>query len=279
MNAASSNVKPADPIHAIQGFLVLDAFVRLFVWSGSMAIAFVLVARLDVWPVSADTMPTWRQLGDIAWALVLFVLVQNVAYVAFLVALRLPIPTPKEGRYTVAPGKPLDRQLVWSCLIATLTKARHEAPFPAFLVFHVSSLPPMRWFMSAIFGPKNKSCNVTDTVFADPYAIEVGRNVIFGYGAVIGAHVQGRDEIIIKKTVIEDDALVGGHVLTYGGCTVKRGGIVLGGAILRPNTVVGENEVWGGVPARKIKTLPPPGEAVEERSDVTAENREEDAPV
>lgn len=263
MTPASPNLKPPDPLHAIQGFLVLDACVRLFIWSGSMAVAFAVVARLDLWPAALGAVPAWRQLGDIAWALIAFVLVMNVAYVAILVVLRLPIPSPKDGRYTLAPGKPLDRQLIWSCLIATLTKARYEAPFPGFLVFHVASVPPMRWFMAAIVGPKNQSCNVTDTLFADPYGIEIGRNVIFGFGAVIGAHVQGRDEIIIKKTVIEDDVLVGGNVLVYGGCTFKRGAIILGGAILRPNTVVGEYEVWGGVPAKKIKTLPPPGMAGE----------------
>ncbi len=259
MNASSSNVKPPDPLHAIQGFLVLDAFVRLLIWSGSMAVTFVLVSRLDVWPVSLGELPAWRQLDDIAWALFVFVAIINVVYVAFLVVLRLPIPTPKEGRYRLTPGKPPDRQLVWSCFIATLTKARYEAPFPAFLVFHVSNLPPMRWLMSAIFGPKNKSCSVTDALFVDPYGVEVGRNVVVGYGAIIAAHVQGRDEIIIRKTVIEDDALIGSNAIIYGGCTIKRGAIILGGAILRPNTVVGKYEVWGGLPAKKIKTLAPPG--------------------
>lgn len=248
---------PRDPRRALQGFVFLEGLVRLFIWAGSMAMTLMLVARLDLWPAGWTLAAQWRQIGPTALGLGLGVVLFNLFYVAFLIVLRLPIPTPREGSYKTTPGKPLDRQLVWSCLIATLTIARYEAPFPAFLVFQASVLPPLRRLMDRVFGPRSKSCYISDVRFVDPYAIEVGRNVILGYGAIIAAHIQNRDEVVIKKTVIEDDAIVGGNAIVYGGCTIKRGGVVLGGAILLPNTIVEEYEVWGGVPAKKIKTLPP----------------------
>ncbi len=269
---------PRDPRRALQGFVLLEGLVRLFIWAGSMALTVALAARLDVWPDSWAAAAQWRQMGPTAFGLGLALLLFNFFYVALLIVLRLPIPTPREGSYSTSPGEPLDRQLVWSCLIATLTKARYEAPFPAFLVFQFSVLPPLRWFMGRIFGPRSKSCYISDVLFMDPYAIEVGTNVLLGLGATIAAHIQNRDEVVIRRTVIEDDAIVGGSAIVYGGCTIKRGGVILGGAILLPNTTVGEYEVWGGVPAKKLKTLPPLEEIDEKRSDANAEKLLADLP-
>lgn len=259
---ASKVQKVVNPIHGLRAFLVLDALVRLVIWSGSCILSIQTLTWMKIWPQSAIVGVSLRE----AWAwfgpLMQFAIFFNLWYVAFLVVLRLPIPTPKEGRYTMRPGEPIDRQLVWAMLIATLTKARYEAPFPGFLVFHAANVPPLSWLMSPIFGPKSRSCYVTDPKFMDPYGIEVGRNVVFGLGSIVSAHAQGRDDITIRKTVIEDNVILGGNVIVYDGCTIKQGAVILGGAILKSGTVVGENEIWGGIPAKKIKTLPPFGETL-----------------
>lgn len=268
------SAKPFDPRLGLRGFLLLDAAIRLLLLAASFAVATALITLLRLWPahgiVGADLRLAWE------WSttFILWILFFNLAYVALLILLRLPIPTPKEGRYRLVPGRLPDRQLIWSCLLAVLTKARYEAPFPAFLVFHAANLPPLCWLMGPIFGPKSKSCYITDPLLADPHLIEVGRNVVIGYRALVSAHTQGRDEIIIKKTIIEDDVIIGGDALIYSGCHLRRGAVILGGAILQPDTVVGENEVWGGVPARHIKTLPPIGVTVHEAAMST---RAEDA--
>jgi acetyltransferase-like isoleucine patch superfamily enzyme len=138
-----------------------------------------------------------------------------------------------------------------------LTKARIEAPFPAFLVYHICNLPPMRWLVGPTLGPHSGSCNVTQPILADPHLTTFGKNVVIGYGASIAAHTQDRDGVTIARTTVEDEALIGAHALIYGGCTIKRGAMILGGAVLRPFTVVGEHEVWGGVPAKKLQVSAP----------------------
>ncbi len=252
--------KTTDPIHGLRGFLVLDAFVRLVIWGGSFALSIATLTWINAWPDSplrgATLSDAFKWIGPAMQFMIFF----NLWYVLFLVVLRLPIPTPKEGRYTLKPGEPPNRQLIWALFIATLTKARYEAPFPGFLVFHAANVPPLCWLMGPIFGPRSKSCYVTDPKFMDPFAIEVGRNVVFGLGAIISAHAQGRDDITIKKTIIEDNVILGGNVIVYDGCIIRQGAVVLGGAILKSGTVIGENEVWGGIPAKRIKTLPPFGE-------------------
>lgn len=248
-------IKPLDPRRAIQGFLLLDGTIRLCIWGGAATVTMYLMSLLGAWPSIDPRGSTLWQAWVWGWAMLLAMVLFNVAYVLLLIVLRAPIPTPREGKYRLVPGRRPDRQLVWSSLIATLTKAYYEAPFPAFLAYHYASVPPICWLFNRIFGPRNQSTNFTAPLFADPRLIEVGRNVVFGYRASVTAHQQGRDEIEIARVVIEDDVMVGGNVLIYAGCTIKRGAVILGGAIVRPHTVIGENEVWGGVPAVKIKTI------------------------
>jgi hypothetical protein len=248
-----------DPRSGLRAFLGLDAFVRLFVWAASFALTTAAFTYLGLWPaksfVGAELGFAWTWGIKLAQWMAMF----NTAYVLLLLVLRLLVPTPREGRYKMVAGQRMDFQIIRAGLLATLTKARYEAPFPAFLVYHMANLPPLCWLFSYLYGPRTRSCCVTDALFLDPWLTQIGRNVTIGYGAIICAHTQGRDEIVIKRTVIDDDVLIGGNAAIYGGCHIHRGAVILGGAIVRPDTVVGENEVWGGVPARKLKDLPPYG--------------------
>lgn len=267
MNAAQSVVdiasvsKPADPSLALQGFLLLDLFARLFIWSTALALTTAALTALDAWPergiVGADLSLArlWAQ------RLAQWILLFNLIYVAELLVLRLLVPTPKEGRYSTAAGVRPDRQLIWSCLVAVLTKARHQAPFPGFLVFHIANLPPMKWLMGPIFGPRSRSCYVADPQILDPHLTTIGRNVVIGFGTSISGHYQERDAVTIKRTRIEDDVAIGGHAVIFGGVEIKSGAMIGAGAIVLPNTVVGPNEFWAGVPAKKVRDLPPPGAA------------------
>jgi hypothetical protein len=255
VNHPGTTAKRPDSATGIQVFLLIDLGVRLLVWSGAIALATAAFTAMGGWPngslVDARLWLAWQWGLRLGWWILLF----NLFYVAELVLLRLPIPTPREGRYSLV-GRP-DRQLLWSLLLGVLTKARYEAPFPGFLVYHIASLPPMRWLMNPIFGPRSKSVNVTDPQILDPSLVTVGRNVVIGFGTSIGAHYQDRESVFIKRIVIEDDVVVGGVAAIYGGCHIKSGAMIGGGAVLLPNTIVGANEFWGGVPAKKIADLPP----------------------
>lgn len=246
---------------SLQAMLVLDGFVRLLIWSSAMTAALLTITWLDAWPtygiMGAGLRETWEWCQRFTHIILLF----NLYYVAALVVLRLPIPTPREGEYSMASGQPLDRQLLYSAFIAVLTKARYHAPFPGFLVFHIANLPPLRFFMMRIFGPHSKSCHVLDPVLGDPHLTQIGRNVVFGYNAAVSCHTQQRDSVSIKRVAIGDNVLIGANAVIFSGCTIGNGAVILSGAVVAPNTVIGDNEVWGGLPAKKIKTMLPEGAA------------------
>ncbi len=252
-----------DPRRAMQLFLVLDGAVRLLVWTSALSLSAVatayLVGRPPGVPYEADFGWAWRWGRHLATWVILF----NFFYVLVLIVLRLPIPKPREGRYAldrpVRLATPEGRQLLWSCLIAVLTKARYEAPFPAFLVYQFSVTPPLSWLMGPIFGPRSRSYNATNPCILDPHLVSIGRNTVIGYNTTIAGHIQERDAVYIRRTVIEDDVMVGGHAVIPGGVHIGRGAMIGTGAIVLPDTVIGPNEFWAGVPARKIKDLPAVG--------------------
>jgi hypothetical protein len=272
-----TNLKPHDHRPGLQAFLFLDGLIRLFIWFSSIALTTALFTACDAWPaetmIGADLSAAWHWGQKLTHLVLLF----NLFYVAHLIVLRLLIPTPREGRYETGPDQKLDRQLIYSALIATLTKARYAAPFPGFLVFHIANLPPMRWLMNPIFGPKSCSCYVTDPCIVDPHLVTIGRNVVIGLGATIGAHYQERDALVIKRTTIEDDVVIGA-LSAMSGVHVKRGAVIAAGAIVLPGSVVGENEYWSGNPARRRRRLPQPGQREKESQAPTEPSAQPPAP-
>lgn len=254
--------RTVDPCSSLQAFLFLDMTTRIFIWSSSIAITCAIFSSVGWFPsrglLSTDSDGVWLWGGCLAAWVVFF----NIVYVAELVILRLPIPTPRPGLYPTLsspnPATVKGRQMIYAAFIAVLTKARYEAPFPAFLVFHVANLPPMRWLMGPIFGPKSRSCYVTDPVILDPSFVEIGRNVVIGSGANIAGHCQLPDLILIRKTKIEDDVTIGANSTIFGGVTIQRGAMLGAGSVVPPFTTIGPGEYWSGVPAVKIRDLPPP---------------------
>ena len=105
-----------------------------------------------------------------------------------------------------------------------------------------------------------------DPCIIDPHKVSVGRSVTIGFGTTIAAHYQQRDAVYFKRTIIEDDVLIGGHV-AMAGVHVKRGAVIGAGSIVLPESEIGENEYWSGNPARRRSVLPPPGERTTAPSD------------
>jgi len=249
----------ADTRPAIQGLLLLDATIRLVIWSGAIVLTTLVFSVCGLWPGRLSSHADIRI--ALLWGLCAYgwVVLYNVIYAAELAVLRLFLPTPAEGEYRMVPGGPVNRQLIWASLIGVLVKARYEAPFPAFLVHHVTSLPPMRWLVNRAFRLKSQSCNITDPLIMDPHLVTIGRNVVIGLGAVITGHVQDRERIVFKRTIVEDNVIIGGQSGVLCGAHIKSGAVIGAHAVVLPDTVVGPDEFWAGVPARKIRDLPPPG--------------------
>ncbi|WP_140416483.1 serine O-acetyltransferase [Arthrobacter globiformis] len=87
----------------------------------------------------------------------------------------------------------------------------------------------------------------------------IGNNVTLFHGVTIGRGDPWVDgtESLARGVVIEDDVVLcaGAKIICINGViTVGRGTIVGANAVLTRST--GRNEVWAGVPARRIRELP-----------------------
>lgn len=123
------------------------------------------------------------------------------------------------------------------------------------------------WYGAALRGDDNsitignrsniQDCAVIHCSRGEKGQTIIGDNVVVGHGAIVHA------------------AVIGSHVLVGMGCTILDGAVIGEGAmigahaLILSNTVVGDHELWAGVPAKFIKKISP--EAVAKTIDRGAE--------
>lgn len=240
----------------VQLLLLLDIWTRCMIWALAMSATIFVMLRTQflrslTWESMASFAGAWR----LCTTVTNFILLFNVFYVVVLILVRLPFPAPASGVYKLR-GRPR-AALVLGAVLAVLTKARYHAPFPGIFVSQISNFGPFRWLMSLQFGPRTKTSFFLDPILTDPWGVTIGRNVTFGFGATVAAHLQERDYIVIDRVVIEDDVIIGAYAGIGCGVHIKRGAFIEPFAAVRPGTLVGEGELWGGVPARKKRMYRP----------------------
>lgn len=102
----------------------------------------------------------------------------------------------------------------------------------------------------------------------DVNSIRIGNHVNIQDGAVlhtlyeksqihIGDYVSVGHNVTIHGADIDDYALIGMGSTLLDGAHIGEGAIVAAGALVLKNTQVGAYELWGGVPAKFIKKIPP----------------------
>lgn len=112
------------------------------------------------------------------------------------------------------------------------------------------------------------------------FKITIGHNVQFGKGSLIASDVQFGNNILIaanvsfvgrldhdyripgtpmwyapraaeEPTIVEDDVWIGNNATVLAGVKISKGAIVAAGALVTKD--IPACEIWGGVPAKKIK--------------------------
>jgi acetyltransferase-like isoleucine patch superfamily enzyme len=261
--------RPKNPSAALQLLLLLDIWVRTMIWAVAFAVTLLAMSRTtSARSLSWEAVTTWKGAWDCATMLTNFILLFNVTYILMLVVVRLPFPRPQGGVYRM--GGSLNRSIVLSAFLAVLTKARFQPPFPGIFVSQLASIMPFRWLLGHTIGPRTRSSFFIDPNIIDPWGVEIGRNVTVGFGSTISCHLQERDYIIVDQVVIEDDVSIGAYAGIGCGVHIKRGAVIEPYAAVKPRTIIGENELWGGRPAFMKGTVRP-ARAAENRAAEPAE--------
>lgn len=99
---------------------------------------------------------------------------------------------------------------------------------------------------------KNTHC---PGVLLDPPLIEFGDDVVIGFESLFSGHAAEADVFLLARVRVGHRATIGARAIVMPGVTIGEGAIVAAGAVVTKGTQIGPKELWGGVPARRIKTL------------------------
>ncbi|MCW5600945.1 acyltransferase [Nitrosomonas sp.] len=89
-------------------------------------------------------------------------------------------------------------------------------------------------------------------IILDPPLVTIGADSIIGQYALLVPHVIEGKKLAHYPIYIGNNVTIGAHAVILAGVTIGDNAIVATGAIVPKNSKIGSNEVWGGVPARRL---------------------------
>lgn len=105
----------------------------------------------------------------------------------------------------------------------------------------------------ALMGMKlGKRVQINSAILADSNLIEIGDDSVIGGDVTLIAHSAERGELVTARVRIGRKVTVGLMAVIMPGCEIGDGAVIAAGAVLPKGTKVGEGEIWGGVPAKKM---------------------------
>lgn len=99
-----------------------------------------------------------------------------------------------------------------------------------------------------------ENTNIQDGTTVSTHSSRLGGHV---QNTTIGSNVTVGHQASLHGCVIEDEALIGMGATLLEGSTVEKGAMVAAGAIVQPGTTVPAGEIWGGAPAKHLRSLKP----------------------
>lgn len=114
---------------------------------------------------------------------------------------------------------------------------------------------PLRTFLLKLLGAKIGENTYPSGNITDPFLFEAGANCVIGLGSICTGHATVGGHSHLGRVILADQVTIGGNAVIYPDVKIGKGSIVAGGAVVLQGTVIGEGELWGGVPARLIKKI------------------------
>ena len=87
----------------------------------------------------------------------------------------------------------------------------------------------------------------------DPYMVSIGNNSIIGSKVIITPHLAEKNDLVLSPVTIGNNCLIGLGAQINPGCVIGDGVVIASRAIVPKYTNIPENEVWAGIPAKRIK--------------------------
>lgn len=124
--------------------------------------------------------------------------------------------------------------------------------FNSLIRTHFIPVPLQRLIYLAL-GAKLGANTYSAGALLDPPLTRIGSNTIIGHDAVIFAHVIEGARLELKAVTIGNTVTIGAKAVVMAGVRIGDNAIVSTGAVVTKDTEIAAGEVWGGIPARRLK--------------------------
>ncbi|CAH1385952.1 acyltransferase [Candidatus Nitrotoga sp. M5] len=124
--------------------------------------------------------------------------------------------------------------------------------FNSLIRTHFIPVPLMRLIYQAL-GARMGANTYSAGTLLDPPLTELGANCIIGHDAVLFCHaIEGR-HFTLSRIRIGNNVTIGATAIVMCGVIIGDDAIVSAGAVVLKDTRIGPGEVWGGVPAKRLR--------------------------
>ena len=132
-------------------------------------------------------------------------------------------------------------------------------------LFHRLALPSLQWMTPSFIGNTyysmmgmkiGKGAQLNSPNINDAYMIEIGSKTVIGGAAAINGHLFEKDGIHLAKVTIGSNCVIGSGAFISPGCIIGDRAVIASRAVLPKFTIIPEGEIWGGIPARRIRGAP-----------------------
>lgn len=140
-------------------------------------------------------------------------------------------------------------------LVANINILFYLLLFNSLIRTHFIPVPLLRLVYLAL-GAELGANTYSAGVLLDPPLTRIGSNTIIGHDAVIFAHVIEGSRLELKAVTIGNTVTIGATAVVMAGVRIGDNAIVSAGAVVTKDTVIAAGEIWGGIPARRLKAAP-----------------------
>ena len=120
-------------------------------------------------------------------------------------------------------------------------------------ISHKFPFPFMNNICLKIFGVKTRFSNSLFEGFVDTEFLDFGKNVVIGQSAIVQSAVIVGNLFIIRKTILEENVVVGAHSIVMPGTHMKKNSILAGSSLTTVGQELEDGWIYLGAPAKKYK--------------------------
>jgi acetyltransferase-like isoleucine patch superfamily enzyme len=116
---------------------------------------------------------------------------------------------------------------------------------------------PMSGVFYRLLGARIGAGTYTSGTILDPHFVAIGSGSLMGYGSLLVPHSIEGACLAHHPIRIGNQVTVGAHSIVMAGSVIGDRAVVAMNSVVTKGTQIGAGEVWGGTPARFIKTRSP----------------------